>query len=235
MVKNVINVWKINILELYVMLAAIFASGIIGMLILTIILAIDKETTTAAVGTFMALLLWALLNMIFGLFGFENDFNMLVALGCRRKDYIISKILAVYMNMLMEAVGVLVLGMLERAFIAVFFADREYERLVEYLLDYRIILGIILLIPAIRLCLGALMLRFQQKAFWIFWGLWIVIGYGSGRYVSSITKHPHSRIMVLIREIINLSDIVQILAICILSGVMLAVTYYLTKKQAVYA
>lgn len=90
MVKNVINVWKINILELYVMLAAIFASGIIGMLILTIILAIDKETTTAAVGTFMALLLWALLNMIFGLFGFENDFNMLAV------TYYLTKKQAVY-------------------------------------------------------------------------------------------------------------------------------------------
>lgn len=234
MVKNAINVWKINIAELYTMLAVIGVSGISGMLILTMILAIDKETTTVAIGAFMAFLLWGLLNMIFGLFGYENDFNLLVALGCRRKDYIISKMIAVYMNMLVEAAVVLVIGMLDRVFIALFFADREYEKLVEYLLDYRIILGIILLIPAIRLCLGALLLRFQQKAFRIVWGLGIVIVYGSGRCVSAIAKHPHNWFMVLLQKLSNLSDIVQILAICILSGVMLAITYYLTKKQAVY-
>lgn len=235
MLKNISNIWKLNLSELYMMLATIFGGGILVMIVMAIVLAADQESTVAAGGTFMALLLWAMVNVILGMMGSENNFNMIVSLGCRRKDYMISQMVTVYLNMLIEVAAVFVLYMIEKPMWKMIYPNREYEKLVEYAFEPKILLAIMLLIPAIRLFMGAAILKFGKIAYWFIWAVWMVCSFGGGKLVTYIAHHPQSWIFAAINNVKDMSAMVQMISICLITGVLLGLTYHFTKKQAVYA
>lgn len=235
MIKNISNVWKLNVSELYMMLAVVFCSGIVGMLIVSIAFAADQESTTVtAGGTFFALLIWAIVNAALGIAGYQNNFNLIVSLGCTRKDYMIAQIATVYLNMISEMVLLFLIYVIEKTMWKIIFPNKEYTKLVEYVFEHQILLAIILLVPAIRLFVGAVILRFEKIAYWTIWAVWMIGGWGCGNIMTYLAHHHESWLFVLVNNVKNMSDIMQMISICLITVVLLILTYHFTKKQAVY-
>ncbi len=235
MIKNISNVWKLNVSELYMMLAVVFCSGIVGMFVVSIAFAADQESTTVtAGGTFFALLIWAIVNAVLGITGYQNNFNLMVSLGCTRKDYMIAQIATVYLNMISEAVLIFLIYIIEKTMWRVIFPNKEYVKLVEYVFEHQILLAIILLVPAIRLFVGAAILRFGKIAYWLIWAVWMIGCWCSRMLVSYLAHHHESWLFVLVNNVKNMSDIMQMISICLITVVLLILTYHFTKKQAVY-
>lgn len=235
MIKNISNVWKLNVSELYMMLAVVFCSGIVGMLIVSIAFAADQESTTVtAGGTFFALLIWAIVNAALGIAGYQNNFNLMVSLGCTRKDYMIAQIATVYLNMISEAVLIFLIYIIEKTMWRVIFPNKEYVKLVEYVFEHQILLAIILLVPAIRLFVGAAILRFGKIAYWLIWAVWMIGCWCSRMLVSYLAHHHESWLFVLVNNVKNMSDIMQMTSICLITMVLLILAYHFTKKKAVY-
>lgn len=234
MVKNICNVWKTNKKELLVMLIVLSAGGISGMITSQIAIRVDAQMPFMALGAVIALFMWGLINFILGLFGYQNTFDLMVSMGCRRKDYILSQTISVYINMLLEFGMIGLIYMAERLVHRLVYTTYEIEDFTAYILNPKMLVMLFLLIPATRLLMGALILKYKKKAFWIIWAIWMFGSYGSGRIIHYLVEHPQNWVMVCITALRNTSVGTQLVLTLLLTVGMLIGTYLLTRKQAVY-
>lgn len=234
MLKNICNVWKTSKSEFGIMLIVLLASGVLGMFLMPILIYMDVEMPYIAFGTLIAVFLWLLINFILGLFGYQNNFDLIVSMGCRRKDFIISQIVVVYINLLLELGVVGLVYVLEKMLYQVVYSSYEMFDITVYILKPKIMLVLFLLIPAFRLLIGAFVLKYKKKAFWIIWAIWMLGSFGSGRLIPYLAHHPKNWLWQCVLSMINLPGSVQMLMVLLLTIVMLSGTYLLTRKQAVY-
>ena len=108
------------------------------------------------------------------------------------------------------------------------------DDITSYLWKPKMIWILFMLIPACRLLLGALILKYKKKAFWILWAIWMVCSLGCGRFITYLLENQQSWIVVVITNVMNMSIGVQMLFALVLTSAMLAVTYFLSRKHAVF-
>ena len=108
------------------------------------------------------------------------------------------------------------------------------EDITVYILTPKVMIMLILLIPALRLLMGALLIKYKKKAFWIIWAIWVFGSYGSGRIIPYLVHHPQNLFMLCITALGKIPDVVQIMMMVLLTGGMLVGTYLLTRKQGVF-
>lgn len=234
MIKNICNVWKMNKSELFIMLIVLLACGILGMFLIPILIHVDSETPFIALGSVFATVIWGLINYILGLVGYQNTFDLIVSMGCRRKDFIISQTVAVYLNMLLEFVMIILIYAVENLLHRIVYPTYQMEDITGYILNPKMMGTLFLVIPALRLLMGALILKYKKKAFWIMWAIWVIGSYGSGRIISYLAHHPQNWIMIVISSLSNMEASVQMLLVLLLTVGMLIGTCALIRKQAVY-
>lgn len=234
MVKNIYSVWKINKNELFLMLGSLLVCGVLGMIVMTIVLHIDTEEPFITLGSLIAIVVWGMVNFILGLLGYQNTFDLIVSMGCRRKDFITSQIVVVYINMLLECGMLVLIYGIEKLLHRFVFSSHEMEMITTYILKPKILLMLLMIFPALRLLMGALLLRYKKKAFWIIWAIWVFGTYGSGRMISYLAHHPQNPIMAGITALGSMPDMLQMLLVVLITAGMLAGTYLFTRKQAVY-
>ena len=114
MMKNIYSVWKMSKKELIVMLLTLIVCGIIGMGMMLLLYLADGEIPFFALGAMFMVELWLLINLCLSLFSYQNIFDLIVSMGCRRKDFIISQIITVYMLIIKEPVVYTVLCSFDR-------------------------------------------------------------------------------------------------------------------------
>ena len=155
-------------------------------------------------------------------------------MGCRRKDFIISQIITVYINMLFELGVIGFIYLIEKMLYRCVYSAYGIDDITSYIWKPQMIWMLFLLIPACRLLLGALILKYKKKAFWILWAIWMVCSLGCGRFITYLLENQQSWIVVVITNVMNMSIGVQMLFALVLTSAMLAVTYFLSRKHAVF-
>ncbi len=235
MLKRIWNVWKFNLSELYTTILSGLGGWIFGVLLVAVVLHFDKSATSSAImGTFMAVLVGCFINILMGIMTYGYSFNTAVSMGSTRKEFIIADGATAYINLTIEIAVVLILHSAEKALCAALYPAKECEDLLKILGDYRIVLGIILFVPAIRMFCGALILKFQKKAYWTLYALFMISFLGGTRFVDG-----HVFFVQIFNGICKLAavmpDIAQIAVILVISCIFISGTVLLVRKQAVQA
>ena len=234
MLKNICSVWKMNKKELMIMLLILNVCGIIGMGLMPVLRYVDEEIPFLALGAILMVVLWLLINLCLSLFSYQNTFDLIVSMGCRRKDFIISQIITVYINMLFELGVIGFIYLIEKMLYRCVYSAYGIDDITSYIWKPQMIWMLFLLIPACRLLVGALILKYKKKAFWILWAIWMVCSLGCGRFITYLLENQQSWIVVVITNVMNMSIGVQMLFALVLTSAMLAVTYFLSRKHAVF-
>ena len=234
MLKNICSVWKMNKKELMIMLLILNVCGIIGMGLMPVLRYVDEEIPFLALGAILMVVLWLLINLCLSLFSYQNTFDLIVSMGCRRKDFIISQIITVYINMLFELGVIGFIYLIEKMLYRFVYSAYGIDDITSYLWKPKMIWILFMLIPACRLLVGALILKYKKKAFWILWAIWMVCSLGCGRFITYLLENQQSWIVVVITNVMNMSIGVQMLFALVLTSAMLAVTYFLSRKHAVF-
>ena len=234
MLKNICSVWKMNKKELMIMLLILNVCGIIGMGLMPVLRYVDEEIPFLALGAILMVELWLLINLCLSLFSYQNTFDLIVSMGCRRKDFIISQIITVYINMLFELGVIGFIYLIEKMLYRFVYSAYGIDDITSYLWKPKMIWILFMLIPACRLLVGALILKYKKKAFWILWAIWMVCSLGCGRFITYLLENQQSWIMVGITNVMNMSTGVQVFFVLMSTSVMLVVTYFLLRKHAVF-
>ena len=216
------------------MLLILNVCGIIGMGLMPVLRYVDEEIPFLALGAILMVVLWLLINLCLSLFSYQNTFDLIVSMGCRRKDFIISQIITVYINMLFELGAIGFIYLIEKMLYRCVYSAYGIDDITSYIWKPQMIWMLFLLIPACRLLLGALILKYKKKAFWILWAIWMVCSLGCGRFITYLLENQQSWIVVVITNVMNMSIGVQMLFALVLTSAMLAVTYFLSRKHAVF-
>lgn len=216
------------------MLLILNVCGIIGMGLMPVLRYVDEEIPFLALGAILMVVLWLLINLCLSLFSYQNTFDLIVSMGCRRKDFIISQIITVYINMLFELGVIGFIYLIEKMLYRCVYSAYGIDDITSYLWKPKMIWILFMLIPACRLLVGALILKYKKKAFWILWAIWMVCSLGCGRFITYLLENQQSWIVVVITNVMNMSIGVQMLFALVLTSAMLAVTYFLSRKHAVF-
>lgn len=239
MIKRISDIWKLNLSELYIMLGTVLGCGILGMIMTFIIVRLDDTVTSyAPLGSFMAVLLSLLFGLLVGIFTYGNLFNTAVAFGCTRKEFIVANGIVSLINTVIDVVLVAVIYLIENAVGKILYPGMECENLMQNLWDYRIIfLAVVLFLPLLRMFFGALILKFQTKAFWGIWALWMLFCIGGPGLSRHMENNPDSFVTVLIHNVMefmtHMSGVAATASLLVIAVVLLTVATALLRKQSV--
>lgn len=238
--KRIFETWKLNRKDLLILLSAMAGAWLFGVVLVAIIMniaALEAEDY-ALMGGFMMLIVWVGVNLFVGAFTLEKQFGMAVSMGRSRKEFIITYWIIYTVNVMIEFASIILLDQLERGLALVLYRGMPCGfDIMPHLLDWRLILGVIIVVPAINLFLGMLMMKFQRKAFWGIWAVWMLGSLGLPRLIHFIDEnehHPVAQMLGAVIEGVVALGATGIFAVtAIVSVVLMLIAGIVLKKQAV--
>jgi len=239
--KRAVNMWKLYLPELYQMLVIMLIGEIFGIVLIKIIVSVDSTIEGYAVlGTFVAMFLGIIVTLISAVFSYGAKFNLAVSMGCTRKEFFLSYWGGSLLFVAIEIAAVLVFGILETGLGKIMYANSllfEEVNFLTYLMDYRVIAGLLLMVPAVGIFVGALTLKFQTKAIWAMWVVWMVACLGGAKVHDIISENPDSILADVAGSVFHFFKtvtgpvlILLFLAVC---AIMFAISAILLHKQEV--
>lgn len=231
------EVWKMGHRELVTMLAVMFGAALVGSGLTAVIVSIDAESY-AVMGSFMALIVWAVLTFLTAALSMEKQFGLAVAMGRTRKEFLIFRWVILIVNTAIELLVIAGIHRIEKTAAMLFYRGMSCGfDAVAWLIDYRIIIAALLLIPAASLFLGMLLTKFQRKAFWGIWVVWMagsILLPKAGHIIADNPDSLPARVfMTMAAGIARLGIGGQLAAVAVISFVFLLVSAAVFRKQAV--
>lgn len=238
-VKSIAGMWKLERKNLVGMLGVLAGMWLFGFILCAIIMYKSEDAVDyALLGSFVMIVAWALVNMFCGAFSLEKEFGMAVSMGRTRQEFIFCYWTICTVKCIIELVCILLFDGLERVLAAELYRGLPCALDVwKELIDFRIILGAVIAIPAVNLFTGMLVMKFQKKAFWGLWVMWMLGCGGLPRALEFMMEHkenPLARALYSIQQtVISLGITGGFAVAVVISVVLLVVSGAVLKKQAV--
>lgn len=238
--KKVVEMWKFYLPELYQMLAIMLVAEIFGIVLVKIIVSVDSTDGYVMLGSFLAMCFGMFVTVMSCSFSYGSKFNMAVSMGCTRKAFFSVHWIGTILFVFIEIAAVLILGLLETGLGRIMYANTflsEELNLLPYLMDYRVITGLLLLVPAFGIFIGSLIMKFQTKVLWALWAVWMAAFLGGAKISDAISENPDGMPASIARGILDffktITGPVLILLFLAICAVMFAVSALLLRKQEV--
>lgn len=204
--KVIYETWKLNKKDLLIILGPMAGAWLFGVIIVAVIMnvpALEAEDY-ALMGGFMMLIVWVAVNLFVGAFTLEKQFGMAVSMGRSRKEFILTYWIIYTLNVLLEFFSIILLDKVERVLASWLYRGMpcDFDPM-PYLLDWRLILGILIVVPAVNLFLGMLIMKFQRKAFWGIWVVWMLGSIGLPRLVHFVDENAHHPVAQALNSMIE--------------------------------
>lgn len=239
--KKVVNMWKMYLPELYQMLVIMLIAEIFGIVLVRIIVSVDPTVEGYVVlGSFFAICLGMIVTVMSCCFSYGAKFNLAVSMGCTRKEFFSAHWIGAILFVFVEIAAVLILGLLETGLGRIMYADTflsEKLNLLPYLMDYRVVIALLLLVPAFGIFIGSFILKFQTKVMWALWVVWMSAFLGGAKISDVISKNPDGVLANIVNGIFHFFKTVTgpvlvllLLAVC---AVMFVISAMLLRKQEV--
>lgn len=239
--KKAVNMWKLYLPELYQMLVIMLIGEIFGIVIVRIIVSVDSTVKGyAVIGSFIAICFGMFVTMLACIFSYGTKFNLAVSMGCTRKEFFFAHWTGTFLFVLIEIVAVLIYGLLETGIDRMMYANTflsEELNLLSYLLNYKVIIALLLLVPACGIFAGSLLMKFQMKAFWVLWALWMLVFLGGAKVGDIISENPNGRLAGVVNTIFDffmtMTGPMLVLLFAVICMVMSVISAILVHKQEV--
>ena len=213
--------------------------AVFGIIMVLVIMAVDGTGEDyGELGSLFALMMGVIVMVFGGIYGTQADFNLAISMGKTRKHFVPAK----YMLLVMETVMLIGIAMLV-GWIEGFLYNAIYPLAINELhisawLDYpSLLVGVALGIPAITMLLGALLMLFGQKFFWVIWALWMLGCMGFPRIINAAVHESKAGkfSVAVVRFIAGLPKGSLTIAMFVLIAVAVVANYLLLRKQRVTA
>lgn len=235
--RNLWEVWKMNKSDLLMTLGSMLAGSLFGSIMVAVIMWFADADSYAVMGSMIALVIWLAIIVFTGAFSLEKRFSMAVGLGETRKSFIASQFIIMAVNTLIELLFVIMLNALEKNLGAMIYKLPCEFDVVTGLFNVRRAALIVILVPVVSMFFGMLIIKFQRKAFWGIWVLWMLGSFGSSRVIQQAAHNPNGILARMIKSVVNLMEALGangvLLCGLLLALVLLSITVAVLRKQPV--
>lgn len=232
MIKNFLIQCKTRKMEVLQFLVAAFGGYVFGIIVMMIIRANTVEKECVTLGMLIGMIILVFMHFFGITFSFIGEFNMALSMGATRKSFVGSYALFNMVELAGLELLLFVLGKIELALISVIYPQCEIILDVTQYFQWKYLLAVIVGMTVVELFLGAVILRFGMKAFWVVWAIWMFLTLVP---VKLSENEVMAAKMHQLGEQIGLENIVQYLfAAGVVAAVIMAVLgWNLLKKQRV--
>ena len=219
-------------MEVLQFLVAAFGGYVFGIIVMMIIRANIVEKECVTLGMLIGMIILVFMHFFGITFSFVGEFNMALSMGATRKSFVGSYALFNMMELAGLELLLFVLGKIELALISVIYPQCEIILDVTQYFQWKYLLAVIVGMPVVELFLGAVILRFGMKAFWVVWAIWMFLTLVPAKLSENEVMAAK---MHQLGEQIGLENIVQYLfAAGVVAAVIMAVLgWNFLKKQRV--
>lgn len=219
-------------MEVLQFLVAAFGGYVFGIIVMMIIRANIVEKECVTLGMLIGMIILVFMHFFGITFSFVGEFNMALSMGATRKSFVGSYALFNMVELAGLELLLFVLGKIELALISVIYPQCEIILDVTQYFQWKYLLAVIVGMTVVELFLGAVILRFGMKAFWVVWAIWMFLTLVP---VKLSENEMMAAKMHQLGEQIGLENIVQYLfAAGVVAAVIMAVLgWNLLKKQRV--
>ena len=232
MIENFLIQCKTRKMEVLQFLVAAFGGYVFGIIVMMIIRANIVEKECVTLGMLIGMIILVFMHFFGITFSFVGEFNMALSMGATRKSFVGSYALFNMVELAGLELLLFVLGKIELALISVIYPQCEIILDVTQYFQWKYLLEVIVGMTVVELFLGAVILRFGMKAFWVVWAIWMFLTLVP---VKLSENEVMAAKMHQLGEQIGLENIVQYLfAAGVVAAVIMAVLgWNLLKKQRV--
>ena len=233
MIKNFLIQCKTRKMEVLQFLAVAFGSYVFGIIVMMIIRANTmEENECVTLGMLIAMIVLVFIHFFGITFSFVGEFNMALSMGATRKSFVGSYALFNMVELAGLELLLFVLGKIELALISVIYPQCEIILDVTQYFQWKYLLAVIVGMTVVELFLGAVILRFGMKAFWVVWAIWMFVTLVPAKLSENEVMAAK---MHQLGEQIGLENIVQYLVVVgVIAAVIMAVLgWNFLKKQRV--
>ena len=232
MIENFLIQCKTRKMEVLQFLVAAFGGYVFGIIVMMIIRANTVEKECVTLGMLIGMIILVFMHFFGITFSFVGEFNMALSMGAPRKSFVGSYALFNMVELAGLELLLFVLGKIELALISVIYPQCEIILDVTQYFQWKYLLAVIVGMTVVELFLGAVILRFGMKAFWVVWAIWMFLTLVP---VKLSENEVMAAKMHQLGEQIGLENIVQYLfAAGVVAAVIMAVLgWNLLKKQRV--
>lgn len=219
-------------MEVLQFLVAAFGGYVFGIIVMMIIRANIVEKECVTLGMLIGMIILVFMHFFGITFSFIGEFNMALSMGATRKSFVGSYALFNMVELAGLELLLFVLGKIELALISVIYPQCEIILDVTQYFQWKYLLAVIVGMTVVELFLGAVILRFGMKAFWVVWAIWMFLTLVP---VKLSENEVMAAKMHQLGEQIGLENIVQYLfAAGVVAAVIMAVLgWNFLKKQRV--
>lgn len=232
MTGNFLIQCKTRKMEVLQFLVAAFGGYVFGIIVMMIIRANTVEKECVTLGMLIGMIILVFMHFFGITFSFVGEFNMALSMGATRKSFVGSYALFNMVELAGLELLLFVLGKIELALISVIYPQCEIILDVTQYFQWKYLLAVIVGMTVVELFLGAVILRFGMKAFWVVWAIWMFLTLVP---VKLSENEVMAAKMHQLGEQIGLENIVQYLfAAGVVAAVIMAVLgWNFLKKQRV--
>lgn len=232
MIENFLIQCKTRKMEVLQFLVAAFGGYVFGIIVMMIIRANTVEKECVTLGMLIGMIILVFMHFFGITFSFVGEFNMALSMGATRKSFVGSYALFNMVELAGLELLLFALGKIELALISVIYPQCEIILDVTQYFQWKYLLAVIVGMTVVELFLGAVILRFGMKAFWVVWAIWMFLTLVP---VKLSENEVMAAKMHQLGEQIGLENIVQYLfAAGVVAAVIMAVLgWNLLKKQRV--
>lgn len=233
MIENFLIQCKTRKMEVLQFLAVAFGSYVFGIIVMMIIRANTmEENECVTLGMLIAMAALVFIHFFGIIFSFVGEFNMAISMGATRRAYVGSYALFNMAELAGLELLLFVLGKIELALMRVIYPQCEIILDVTQYFQWKYLLAVIVGMTVVELFLGAVILRFGMKAFWVVWAIWMFLTLVPAKLSENEVMAAK---MHQLGEQIGLENIVQYLfAAGVVAAVIMAVLgWNFLKKQRV--
>lgn len=233
MIENFLIQCKTRKMEVLQFLAVAFGSYVFGIIVMMIIRANTmEENECVTLGMLIAMIVLVFIHFFGITFSFVGEFNMALSMGATRKSFVGSYALFNMVELAGLELLLFVLGKIELALISVIYPQCEIILDVTQYFQWKYLLAVIVGMTVVELFLGAVILRFGMKAFWVVWAIWMFLTLVPAKLSENEVMAAK---MHQLGEQIGLENIVQYLfaAGVVVAVIMAVLGWNFLKKQRV--
>lgn len=232
MIENFLIQCKTRKMEVLQFLVAAFGGYVFGIIVMMIIRANTVEKECVTLGMLIGMIILVFMHFFGITFSFVGEFNMALSMGATRKSFVGSYALFNMVELAGLELLLFVLGKIELALISVIYPQCEIILDVTQYFQWKYLLAVIVGMTVVELFLGAVILRFGMKAFWVVWAIWMFLTLVPAKLSENEVMAAK---MHQLGEQIGLENIVQYLfAAGVVAAVIMAVLgWNFLKKQRV--
>jgi len=190
---NTLNTMKKNFLvelsELSLFGIIPFCGGLFGIMLSIIIYYLSGKEVYIEMGSFMTLIVGAMV-LFFGVaFAERGSFTTAVTMGITRRNYVFSRYVVLLFEILVTFVVYFVVIGLDK----LFFPGIEHVGILSLSSINPVMLIVLcLILPVISMFMGIMYVKFDKKFFWFMWAVWMLLTTLGSRIPSLMNKKPDS-------------------------------------------